>query len=85
MISLARSASSTIVLAMGEFGHTPFVNRTWAAITGHLLVARARRRHQGWQVIGSSDEEGANAGAAKYGRRLRHHLQSFRDRLDQGV
>lgn len=54
--------SSTIVLAMGEFGRTPFVNpdlgrdhwpNCWS-------LALAGGGIQGGQVIGSSDEEGAN-------------------------
>ena len=54
--------SSTIVLAMGEFGRTPFVNpdlgrdhwpTCWSLAIGGGGI-------KGGQVIGSSDEEGAN-------------------------
>ena len=58
--------SSTIVLAMGEFGRTPFVNpdlgrdhwpTCWSLALGGGGI-------KGGQVIGSSDEEGANVTSA---------------------
>lgn len=54
--------SSTIVLAMGEFGRTPFVNpdlgRDHWPTCWSLAVAGGGIK--GGQVIGASDEEGAN-------------------------
>jgi hypothetical protein len=53
---------STIVLAMGEFGRTPFVNPDlgrdhWPTCWSLVLAGGGIR---GGQVVGSSDEEGAN-------------------------
>ena len=54
---------TTLVIAMGEFGRTPFINaESRPRSLAELLVARARgRRDQdGAVVVGASDERGAN-------------------------
>ena len=80
---------STVVLAMGEFGRTPFVNpdrgrdhwpTCWSLVLGGGGI-------KGGQVVGASDENGANVTQShdQHGRRLRHDLQGLRHRLDEGI
>ena len=90
MISNERGLlESTVVLAMGEFGRTPFVNpdlgrdhwpTCWSLALGGGGI-------KGGQVIGASDENGRKRGQPRHqhGRCFRDHLQGVRNRLDERV
>ena len=80
---------STLVIAMGEFGRTPIINANlgrdhWPNCWSLALAGGGIKTGQ---VVGASDERGANVDGPRGhdGRPVRHHLPSAGHRLEQRI